>query len=212
MASKNINKDLICQESLALIKEGGLAKLSMRNLAARLGIKAPSLYVHIKNKADLIILLQAYAFKANQLIGSLDPANSNWQDYIYNIMQNMRKFFLDNPWMFELFAAYNSNSEESQQTLESYLTKMQTYGFSLEEAAYIGRVMRVFVIGHVEFEYNSNVNTSEHPSLPIKINEKFKNVYMFHVTNGGYNHEKSFDFGAKLIIHGCEKLLSSSDN
>ena len=50
MTSKNISKELICKESLILIQEGGLVKLSMRNLAAKLGIKAPSLYVHIKNK------------------------------------------------------------------------------------------------------------------------------------------------------------------
>ena len=63
MASKNITKELIFAESLSLIKEGGMAALSMRNLAGRLGIKAPSLYVHIQSKAELILLLQAHTFK-----------------------------------------------------------------------------------------------------------------------------------------------------
>jgi AcrR family transcriptional regulator len=94
MASKNITKELIFGEALALIKEGGMAALSMRNLAGRLGIKAPSLYVHIQSKAELILLLQAHTFKTSQLIGSLNPNVLTWQELLFAIMTNMRNFFI----------------------------------------------------------------------------------------------------------------------
>lgn len=91
--AKNITKELICREALHLIKEGGMAKLSMRNLAARLNIKAPSLYVHIKNKADLITLLQDYTFKAHKLADAFTPNSSNWRELLSEIMRNMRDAF-----------------------------------------------------------------------------------------------------------------------
>ena len=207
MASKNITKELICKESLKIIKEDGLGKLSMRNLATRLGIKAPSLYVHIKNKADLIIMLQAYAFNANHLMGTLNPDDDSWQEYLLHLMRNMRQFFLDNPFLFELFASYESNSDESRETFEKYLIKMQGYGFSLKDSAYIGRIIWMFILGHVEFEYKSAQINREHPSLPQNINPSFKNIKRFFDLYKGYNHEESFSFGAKLIINGCEHLL-----
>lgn len=207
MASKNITKELICKESLKIIKEDGLSKLSMRNLATRLGIKAPSLYVHIKNKADLIIMLQAYAFNANHLMGTLNPDDNSWQEYILHIMTNMRQFFLNNHYLYELFASYESNSDESRETFEKYLLKMQAYGFSLKDSAYIGRIMRMFILGHVEFEYRSTQNNREHPVLPQNINPKFKNIKSFFDEYEGYDHNESFIFGAKLIINGCEQLL-----
>jgi len=207
VASKNITKELICKESLKIIKEEGLGKLSMRNLAARLGIKAPSLYVHIKNKADLIIMLQAYAFNANHLMGTLNPDDNSWQEYLLHIMHNMREFFLKNPYLFELFAAYESTSDESRTTFEKYLTKMQLYGFSLKNAAYIGRILRMFVIGHVEFEYKSAVSNRDHPQLPANIKPEFALIEEFFNKEGGYDHHQSFDFGIKLITKGCESLL-----
>lgn len=209
VGSKNITTELICKKSLEIINEEGLDKLSMRNLAAKLGIKAPSLYVHIKNKAGLILMLQAYAFNSNHLMGTLNPdANTCWQEYLLTIMTKMRAFFLTNPPLFELFATYESASEESRATFEKYLTKMQDYGFNLQDAAYIGRVIRMFVIGHVEFESKAIINNKSHPLLPANILDEFVHTKNFFTRFGGYNYEQSFIFGAKILISGCKSLIN----
>jgi AcrR family transcriptional regulator len=205
MASKNITKELIFAESLSLIKEGGMAALSMRNLAGRLGIKAPSLYVHIQSKAELILLLQAHTFKTNQLVGSLNPDVLTWQELLFAIMKNMRKFFHQYPWLFELFASFQSNSDESRDTFE-----MQAAGFKLHHAGYIGRVMREFVIGHVTFEKNSILNTRKHPLLPENIKPEFTNNLEFYSNLVDNGHEEIFIFGAKLIIKGAEQILKEN--
>lgn len=207
MASKNITKELIFGEALALIKEGGMAALSMRNLAGRLGIKAPSLYVHIQSKAELILLLQAHTFKTSQLIGSLNPNVLTWQELLFAIMTNMRKFFHQFPWLFELFASFQSNSDESRETFEKFLVNMQAAGFKLQHAGYIGRVMREFVIGHVTFEKNSILNTRKHPMLPENIKPEFTNNLEFYSNLVDQGHDEIFIFGAQLIIKGCEEML-----
>lgn len=210
MASKNITKELIFAESLSLIKEGGMAALSMRNLAGRLGIKAPSLYVHIQSKAELILLLQAYTFKTNQLVGSLNPDVLTWQELLFAIMTNMRKFFHQFPWLFELFASFQSNSDESREAFEKYLITMQASGFKLQHAGYIGRMMREFVIGHVTFEKNSILNTRKHPLLPENIKPEYINNLEFYSNLVDHGHEEIFIFGAKLIIKGAEQILKEN--
>ena len=124
-------------------------------------------------------------------------------------MMNMRNFFLNNPNMFELFASYESNSEESKLTFEDFLTKMLEYGFSLEDAAYIGRTMRVYVIGQVKFELNTEKNVNEHTSFTVNTSLQLKHSADFFKQIGGYNHDKSFEFGANLIVNGCSKLLTN---
>jgi AcrR family transcriptional regulator len=207
MVTKAITKDVICREALTIISNEGLDNLSMRNLATRLNIKTPSLYARIQNKANLIVMVQAYAFRAHDLTGSLNPDSCSWQDYIYNVMQNMRQFFLSHPALFELFASYSSNSDESRLVFEWFLQKMQNSGFTLEQAAYLGRSMRVYVLGHVKFELGNNENSKKHPKLPQNIQPEFALNYTFFVTNSGYDDTKSFNFGVKLLISGAEKLL-----
>ena len=52
-------KARIFDEALSLVEERGLTFLSMRNLADRLHVKAPSLYKHIENKDEIIASIQA---------------------------------------------------------------------------------------------------------------------------------------------------------
>jgi AcrR family transcriptional regulator len=59
----NQTRERIFTESLALLEERGLAALSMRNLADRLHIKAPSLYKHISSRDEILADLQAYGIR-----------------------------------------------------------------------------------------------------------------------------------------------------
>ena len=53
-------RERIFVEALALLESKGLAGLSMRNLADRLHIKAPSLYKHVEGRDEILAELQAH--------------------------------------------------------------------------------------------------------------------------------------------------------
>ena len=56
---KMVNRKSICEAALRIIEGQGEAALSMRTLATELGIKAPSLYDHVKNRDEVIALVQS---------------------------------------------------------------------------------------------------------------------------------------------------------
>jgi AcrR family transcriptional regulator len=58
-----VNRQSICDAAIGIIKAEGIGSLSMRTLAASLGIKAPSLYDHVKNRDDVIALVQSAGLK-----------------------------------------------------------------------------------------------------------------------------------------------------
>ena len=49
-----LSRDRILRAALAFVDEHGLQALSMRKLAAELGVEAMSLYNHIENKDDIL--------------------------------------------------------------------------------------------------------------------------------------------------------------
>ncbi|MFC7616640.1 TetR/AcrR family transcriptional regulator [Actinokineospora soli] len=49
-----LSRDRIRAGALAVVDSAGLAGLSMRRLAAELGVQAPSLYTHYKTKDELL--------------------------------------------------------------------------------------------------------------------------------------------------------------
>jgi AcrR family transcriptional regulator len=66
------DRDIIVQTARALIEKEGVEQLSLAQLAATVGIKAPSLYRHIQNKAALIQAVNFLTFE--QLFAAYDRA------------------------------------------------------------------------------------------------------------------------------------------
>ena len=56
-------REQILEESRRILEEQGLEALTMRNLAAAMDIKAPSLYKHIKDREEIELLLTEVAFR-----------------------------------------------------------------------------------------------------------------------------------------------------
>jgi AcrR family transcriptional regulator len=54
-----VTRDTIRVAARKIIETHGVGDLSMRTLASALGIKAPSLYDHVKNRQEVIALVQA---------------------------------------------------------------------------------------------------------------------------------------------------------
>ncbi len=79
-------RDEILDVATAVLEEQGLDALTMRELATRMGIRAPSLYKHVADKADILVGLQQRALlglavhleAAGPGIGPLAEAYRSW--------------------------------------------------------------------------------------------------------------------------------------
>ena len=56
---KGLSRERVVATALELLDEEGLAKLSMRRLGERLGVRAMSLYRYVANKEELLHEFQA---------------------------------------------------------------------------------------------------------------------------------------------------------
>ena len=66
-----VTRDDIVAAGLALLDEGGLEGLTLRRLAGRLGIRAPTLYWHVRDKRELLDLMAS---------AILDEALADWRE------------------------------------------------------------------------------------------------------------------------------------
>ena len=90
-----ITKEGAARAALAVIDEQGLEGLSLGLVARRLGVKAPSLYYHFKDKAALlaevarIILLDVKVPKI--------AADSDWREILVKLLLATRRSLLQHP-------------------------------------------------------------------------------------------------------------------
>jgi AcrR family transcriptional regulator len=89
-------KDRIFLEALALLETKGLSGLTMRNLADRLHIKAPSLYKHVESRDQIMAELQAYGI--TQFGNAIAQANKSKRAKALAY----RKWATDNPHLYQV--------------------------------------------------------------------------------------------------------------
>ena len=111
-----INKEIVVAEARSMIEGDGVEQLSLAKLAAALGVKAPSLYRHVKNKAQL---LEEVAFITFQLLieamGSVDLAETDPPtEVLLAQCMEYRRFAHANPRTYILANTAASRGDEEQ--------------------------------------------------------------------------------------------------
>ena len=79
MASRNLDRETIGRAARVLLAERGLAAVSLRNVAAAVGARAPSLYWHVPDKAALFGYMSEAIFK--ECLEQVAPTE-DWRDWL----------------------------------------------------------------------------------------------------------------------------------
>lgn len=74
-----LSRESIIREAIVLLNDEGLDQFSLRKVAVRLGVKAPSLYWYVSDKADLLSLVAEAIFR--DCLASMGPCQ-NWGEWL----------------------------------------------------------------------------------------------------------------------------------
>ncbi len=87
----------IIEAALELLGEKGYNELSLRDIAKKLGVKAPAIYWHFKNKAMLVDYMAEHI--VHKTMGDFVPRESgqSWQDWLIYHITLFRKAMLSYP-------------------------------------------------------------------------------------------------------------------
>lgn len=122
------NSESIIKMAQELIEQEGSEQLSLARLASKLGIKPPSLYRYIPNKATLLQAVNNFTFQ--QLFQSYEEAmrlsDGNAKQKLMAISRTHRLFALTNPKTYILaFTTTRSEQSDDAQMLEQLVLPIQ---------------------------------------------------------------------------------------
>jgi len=93
---KKLNREKIAEAAIALVRESGLDRLSMRQVAARLGVDVAALYRHFKNKAELLGEVGAIASEHARL-QEVPPSAGLWDERFLLLCAQIRQRLVSHP-------------------------------------------------------------------------------------------------------------------
>ncbi len=206
----------IVQAALGLLDEVGFDGLTMRNLAKKLGIKAASLYWHVRDKQELLLLL------ADEICSSMrEPDRSlPWGDQLERLAHEVRQGLLAHRDAARVLASSGPPAGPSRLRLaEMGLKTLLAAGFNPKDAAYAGFLLNdyvtMFVLEETQHANTEAESASEDPSssaqkwaetLPADQYPSLIALADYLVEAGG---DERFQFGIEILRSGLEALLKT---
>jgi AcrR family transcriptional regulator len=134
----------ILDAALAIADERGLEAVTMRAVAARIGVTAMALYPYVKSKDDLLDGL------VGRLLAELslpDPAEP-WQDRLRAIGRSARETARRHPAVMPLLFARPAVTPDAVRVVETLYQALLDAGVPDEEVARVERLLSTFVVGY----------------------------------------------------------------
>lgn len=191
MARAGLNKEKIIEFAAMRVNEVGIEHITLRGLAAELGVQPPSLYSHVKSFDELKLGIMNYGWKHLEHQMIREAAGVSGYDAIRTMCRSFYEYAVQNPGIFEVMLWYNKyTSDENNRSTDAMFTILyrvfESVHISRERAEHIIRTLRSFLQGFVMLVNNQAFGN------PVSI-------------------EESFEMSVEILIAGIKTLEEKKD-
>ena len=185
-----LEPDKVVAAALDLLGEVGLAGISTRRLAHRLGVEQPALYWHFRNKAALLDAMASTAMCPHAAQPVPEPP-ADWQAWFVDNMRGFRRTLLAHRDGALLHAGSRPHGENVGR-IERKIAFLVASGFSDEDAAVALLGAGRFTLGCV-LEEQAEREEGARGAFPAIIGASSRAVP---------NHPEAFEAGLDMMVHG----------
>ncbi|MEV7600721.1 TetR/AcrR family transcriptional regulator C-terminal domain-containing protein [Kitasatospora sp. NPDC089797] len=155
-ATPALTREALTQAALRVLERDGLDGLSMRKVAAEVGVKAASLYWHVRNKQELLDLLS----DAILALAEPPPRQEDWRAELHEYCFRYRRLLLDNRDAAKVVAGRLAPGPCLLNVMEDQLDRLRAAGFSDADTAMASYLLGAFVQGFV-LQEQSPISSAE---------------------------------------------------
>ena len=202
----------LARAAVALLDDVGFDGLTMRALAQRLGVKAASLYNHIRDKGDVLALV------ADAIVGEVPSPDASlpWRPKLEAISHRYRGVLLAHRDAARVLAATPPIGPRRLRLMDEVLGILREAGFSDEAVGDAGWVLNTYVTGFALDETmpqaEPRADTAQQVatwfrSLPA---DEFPNIVAVAEPLLDGDTDRRFAFGLSSFLDGLEARLAGA--
>jgi AcrR family transcriptional regulator len=209
---KSLSREAVVGAAMGAADREGLAALSMRSVAKRLGVEAMSLYHHVANKEDMLDAMvdAVFAeFHAPRVAG-------DWVEEMCQRSRSARQVLKRHPWAVGLMDSRRNAGFETLRHHDAVLGCLREAGFSLTLAGHAFALLDAhlygFLVQELSLPFEGEQDLAEladaiMTALPEGELPYFREFTLQHALQPGYAFGNEFDVGLELIIEGLARRL-----
>jgi AcrR family transcriptional regulator len=211
-----LTRERVVTEALAVIAEDGVHALTMRNLAARLGVVPGAVYRHVRNKQQLQDLLLDGVLA--EIDFHLDPSLP-WPEQLKVLAHRLRQVLEAHPGVAGILKTRDPLGPHSLALAEAFLGPLQAAGFHGREAGLAFFLLVDYTIGFAVSSPPASVNEQRvrDPATRTQLHQFFRSLppdrFPALVALGEHvwvdNRDERFTAGLDALVAGLEHARTS---
>jgi AcrR family transcriptional regulator len=206
-----LTRERVVTEALAVIAHDGVEALTMRRLAARLGVVPGALYRHVRNKQQLqdLVLDNVLAEVEFQL-----DASPGWTGQLKELAHRLRRVLEAHPGVAGILKTRDPLGPHSLALAEAFLEPLRAAGFADGEAGLAFFLLVDYTIGFAVSGIPTSVNEQRvrDPATRTQLHEFFRSLppdrFPALVALGEHvwldNRDERFSAGLDVLVDGLE--------
>lgn len=146
-----ISRAELIAQSLVLIEQGGVERLSMRALAGRLGVRQSALYWHVRNKDELLGRIIASLYR--QALDAV-PDKADWREWLIDFAYAYRAVLRSHREAAKVALQVKPVFDDADEAAEAFMSRLTERGVSHELALTFEASVISLVVGWMVIEQN----------------------------------------------------------
>ena len=211
-----LSRERILAGAVAVADKGGVDALTIRSLAAHLGVKPMSLYYYVANKSEILDAIVDGIF--NEI--SLPTVDGDWRAEIHLRATSARHVLRRHSWVIGLLESRTSPGPATLTHHDAMLGTLRGAGFSIQMTAHAYALIDSYVYGFalqeaaLPFDGPETVTEVAVPMMEQFADGQYPHLVELateHILQPGYDFGDEFDFGLDLILDALSTSLTDHD-
>ncbi|MCB9739490.1 MAG: TetR/AcrR family transcriptional regulator [Deltaproteobacteria bacterium] len=208
-----LSQERVLQAALALCDAEGIAKLSMRRIAQRLGVEAMSLYHHVANKDAILDGLVDAVFAE---IALPPRGGGDWRAALALRCHSARAVLLRHGWAVGLLDSRRNPGPATIRHHDAVIGCLRDGGFSLVATTHAFSMIDSYLYGFVLQELALPIRTPEDlgevasdilAALPVDVFPAFSELAR-HTLSHGWDADREFEVGLSAVLGAIASLAT----
>lgn len=211
-----LTRERACAAAVALADRDGIEAVSMRNLAAQLGVSPMALYKHVKDKGDLL------GGMADIVIASYDPPRpgADWKRGVRDRILSARRALSAHPWLRRMIESSGTRTPTVLAYMDSLAGMFMAGGLSADLTHHAMHALghRIWGFSPEAFEdpdaLSLPADPAEREAMLSHVRETYPHILAIALSSTdadgtagqGCDEQSEFEFTLDLLLDAFERL------
>ena len=195
---RSLTTEAIAAAALAVLDRDGLPALTMRAVAAELGMGTMSLYRYVADRDELEVLV------VDQVLAGIEltPPRGRWQAQVTALLGRMRDAVRAHPATVPLLMRHRHASAASTRWIEATLAVLTKAGFSGRDRVIAQRTITNYLLGALQAEHYSPLSGGGTAAMAALSRDEFPRLAETAADARRVSADEEFRRGLDVVLRG----------